>query len=156
MNATEKKRINALDILLILVVVLLIVAFFFRAEIRNLFARKGDVTITFSFVLDSVDETLASRFAAGTVLTDGDGKEIGTVLEVGNEPSVTQETLTDGTVIGVPNGRRTLTCSVTAKGYVSGDYRYLNTGAMLVEGGTLGVSTGTAYAEVRILHVQTQ
>ncbi|MBO4366838.1 MAG: DUF4330 family protein [Clostridia bacterium] len=156
MNETGKKRINALDILLILAVVSLIVAFFFRAEIQNLFAQKGDTTITIAFRMDPADKAVAELFAAGTVLMDAEGNEIGEILNVRIEDAHTAETLTDGTVVQVANGMRIVSGNLTAKGYVTGEFPYLNNGTMLVAGSRLQVSTGPAFAELEILSVQAQ
>jgi len=156
MNEKGKRHINALDIILILLIVLVIVAFFFRSEIQNLFAKKGDATLTFSFRLDQADERVAAQFGSGTVLKDGDGNEIGTILDAKAEKAVSVETLADGTKVEVANGKTTVTGNVTAKGYVSGDFQYLNNGVMLVAGDTMFVSTGSAYVEIEILFAQSQ
>ncbi|MBR4467375.1 MAG: DUF4330 family protein [Clostridia bacterium] len=156
MKAAGKRRINVLDILLILAVVLLIVAFFFRTEIQKLFAKKGDVTITFSFQLDQADPQIAAGLAAGTVLKDEDGNVIGEILDCRVEEAVDLLSTADGRTVSVANGRKKLTCSVTAKGYVSEDFLYLGNGRMLVSGDRMNVSTGTVFAEILVLAVNSQ
>ena len=152
----EKKRINILDILIILVVVLVIVAFFFRSEIRNLFAKKGDAVITFSFEIASVDPQTASGWTAGTKLYDETGNVIGDVLDCRSENAANTEALTDGTVVSVENGRKRITGNVTAKGYINGDFKYLNNGTMLVAGDRMNISTGDMFFEILILSVNAQ
>ncbi len=156
MNETGKKRINALDILMILAVISLIIAFFFRAEIQSLFAQKGNTTMTIAFRMDPADADIAGLFSAGTVLMDADGNEIGEILNVRTADAFTPESLTDGTVVQVANGKQIVTGNLTAKGYLSGEFPYLNNGTMLVAGGRLQVSTGQAFAELEILSVQAQ
>lgn len=156
MNENGKKHINALDILLILAVVLVIVAFFFRTEIQNLFATKGNETLTISFRLNEVDRQIADQFAAGMKLMDENGNEIGDLLTVLTEDAQTPEALTDGTIVYVPNGKKLITGSITAKGYLSGEFSYLNNGSMVVVGGSLPVSTGTIFVELEIVSVSAQ
>lgn len=156
MNESGKKRVNALDILLILAVVLLIVAFFFRAETQNLFARKGDTTLTVAFRLEQTDSAVAELFAAGTVLMDAEGNTIGEILNVRVEDAYNTEELTDGTFVQVANGRKNVIGNLTAKGYLSGEFPYLNNGTVLLAGSRLQVSTGQAFAELEIRSVEAQ
>lgn len=150
----KKKHIGAIDIALLLLIATAIAAFVFRGSLQKWFAGEADHVITYEFRAENVDPQVAALLTVKTVLLGSDGSKLGEVLVCSTENAVTAETLTDGTIVGVPNGKLTLLGSVSAKGYTAGDFIYLQNGELLVPGGTLRVSTGDAVFELKITSVQ--
>lgn len=150
------KRINAFDIILVVLVIALIVAFLFRTQIRDLFATKGERIVTYSFNVENLDPAVAAYLHAETELLSEDGSSVGTVLVCNVLPGSDEKILTDGTVVQVENGKMTLSGNITAKGYVSDDFIYLNNGTLLVSGDRMTVYTDCAMFNLMITAVQVQ
>lgn len=150
----KQKRIGAIDIAILLLIAAAVAAFIFRGTLRKWFAGEADRVVTYEFRVENVDPQVAQRLTVGTKLLASDGSVLGEVLVCNTENALTTETLTDGTEVGVPNGNLTLSGSVSASGYTEGDFIYLQSGALLVPGGTLRVSTVDAVFELVITSVQ--
>ena len=150
----KRKRIGAIDIAIILLIAAAVAAFAFRGEIRKWFSEEADRVVTYEFRVENVDPAVAARLNVKTVLLASDGSSLGEVLVCTTESAENSETLTDGTVVGVPNGKLNLTGSVSARGYLSGEFVCLQNGETIVPGGTLRVSTGDAVFELLITSVQ--
>lgn len=152
----ERRKINALDVALVLLVAAAVAAFLFRGRLLKLFDEEGTQVVTYSFRVSQADPQVASYLTAGTKLLAEDGSSLGEVLVCTSSNAESEETLINGKVVRVVNGKLDLTGSVTAKGFSSGDFITLNNGTLLVPGGTLRVSTGLAVFVLTITAVQAQ
>ena len=144
MEKTKKKRINALDVLLVLLIAAMIIAFIFRGQILAIFEENETEVVTYAFVITDVEKEHAAYLKADSSLYNKSGAFVGTVLEVTVTDGTDEKTLSDGHAVKVKNGLTDLTGTVTASGYTVGDFVYLSDGTLLVPGGTVSVSTGEA------------
>lgn len=151
----EKRRsISVLDVVIVLLIIAAVVAFIFRGELQKWVSGEADAVVTYEFRVTDLDPLVASNLTVGTKLLASDGSSFGEVLAVVSTAAETPEELTDGTVVGVANGKLDLSGSVTATGYRSGDFACLENGTVLVPGTTLRVSTGKAVFVFTITSVQ--
>lgn len=144
MEKTKKRRINALDVLLILLIAAMIAAFVFRGQILSVFKEEETKIVTYSFVVTDVEKEHASYLKKDQALYNPSGAEAGTILTVTVEDAMDEQTLSDGHTVQVKNGALDLAGTVTAVGYTVGEFVYLADGTLLIPGGTIEVSTGEA------------
>ena len=144
MEKTKKRRINALDVLLVLLIAAMIAAFVFRGQILSVFEEEETKVVTYSFAITDVEKEHASYLKKDCVLYNDSGAEVGTVLDVTAADAVDEKTLSDGHTVQVQNGTLDLAGTVTAVGYTVGEFVYLADGTLLSPGGTIVVSTGEA------------
>ena len=154
MEKTKKRRINALDVLLVLLIAAMIAAFVFRGQILSVFEETETEVVTYSFAITDVEKAHASYLKADCTLYNKSGAFVGTVLEVTATDSTDKKTLDDGHTVEVKNGLTDLTGTVTASGYTVGEFIYLSDGTLLVPGGTISVSTGEAIYTLIVTEVE--
>ena len=144
MEKTKKRRINALDVLIVLLIAAMIAAFVFRGQILSVFEEEKSEVVTYSFEITDVEKTHAGYLAKDSTLYNGKGQSVGKVLSVTAVDGTDEQILADGNAVSVKNGTLDLSGTVTATGYTVGEFVYLSDGTLLVPGGTLTVSTGEA------------
>lgn len=154
MSAEKKKRINALDVIIVLAVLASIVAFFLRGRIISFFTDEASGIVTYSFTVTDVETETAAYLAAGQMLYGESGEAFGKVLSVTQSAGTDTLMLTDGHAVEVQNGKTDLVGTVTAIGYGGSGFVYLADGTLLIPGGTLCVTTGGAVFTLQITDVQ--
>ncbi len=154
MENKKKKRINALDVLLLLLIVGLVTAFFFRGQILSVFEEEETEVVTYSFLLSDVESAHAAYLQKDSTLYNSGGASVGKVLSVTVTDALDEKTLSDGNTVQVKNGFVDLTGTVTATGYTVGEFVYLSDGTLLVPGGTITVSTGDAIYTLTVTDVE--
>ena len=154
MKTTEKKRFNALDVVIILVVIAAIAAFFLRGQFAELFRKEADHIVTYSYRITDVHQETAASLKAGSVLYAESGKTAGEVLTVVTSDATDERVLSDGQTVYVKNGLVDLQGTISATGYESEGFVYLECGILLVPGKTVMLSTGDALFALEIVQVQ--
>ncbi len=153
MKRTGNIRFNALDVVIVLLVAAAVAAFCLRGRVSRFFAEEGSHVITYTFAVIDVEDVTAASLKAGVSLFSTSGVSVGEVLTCGSSAASDEQLLPDGRTVEVLNGLTDLTGSVTATGYSSDGFVYLDGGILLVPGGTLVVSTGDALFTFRITAV---
>jgi hypothetical protein len=154
MENAKKKRINALDVLIVLLIAAMIAAFFFRGQILSFFEEEETEVVTYSFVITDVEREHAAYLKKDCVLYNGGGESVGKVLAVVAAEATDDMLLADGNAVQVKNGSLDLSGTVTATGYTVGEFVYLADGTLLVPGGTVTVSTGEAIYTLTVTDVE--
>lgn len=154
MENTKKRRINALDVLIILLILAMITAFFFRGRILSVFEEEETEVVTYSFLLTDVEKEHAAYLQEDGMLYNGAGAFVGQVLTLTVSDGADDQVLDNGKTVQVKNGNLDLTGTVTASGYTAGEFIYLSDGTLLIPGGTLTVSTGEAVYTLTITSVE--
>ncbi len=154
MNERTKRRINALDVLIVLLIAAAIAAFCLRGRVRDLFEDGDSHVVTYAYEIADVEPAVADSIQVGKALYSTDGQPMGDVLTCVRAEATDEQTLADGRTVPVPNGLLDLSGSVTAVGYVTDGFVYLNGGILLVVGNEITLSTQDALFTVRITSVQ--
>ncbi len=154
METSKKKRINALDVLIVLLLIAMITAFFFREQIYSAFREDENQVVTYSFLLTDVEKEHAAYLKKDCLLYNSAGVSVGQVLTVSATDAEDEKLLDSGKTVQVKNGSLDLTGTVTASGYATESFVYLADGTLLVPGGTLVVSTGDAIYTLTITSVE--
>lgn len=153
METTKKKRINALDILIVLVVLLAIAAFFLRGKILSFFEEEATCVVTYSFVAHDLEKEHAAYLQAGDILYNAAGEKSGDVLSAARSAATDPCILADGHTVEVQNGDLDLAGTVSAVGYSVDGFIYLADGTLLVPGGTVTVFTASAVFTLEVTGV---
>lgn len=154
MKTNEKKRMNALDVVIVLAIIASVAAFLLRGRIQAIFKEEASSIVTYSFVVTDVEETTMWSLRTGRALYSETGADAGKVLSVLYLDATDTQRLSDGREVEVKNGLSDLSGAVSATGYESDGFVYLEGGILLIPGGTLTVSTGDAIFTLQITNVQ--
>ncbi len=154
MKTTEKKRFNALDVVIVVIVLAAVAAFFLRGQFATLFKKEADHIVTYSYRVTDVREEIAASLKAGSMLYVESGKSAGEVLTVTSTDATDPQMLSDGQIVFVENGLVDLEGTVSANGYKSDGFVYLECGLLLVPGKTVTLSTGDALFALQIVQVE--
>ncbi len=154
MKTTEKKRFNVLDVVIVLVIIAAIAAFFLRGRFVSLFQKEADHIVTYSYRITDVRGEVAAALKAGGELYTESGKSAGKVLTVNSADATDERILSDGRTVLVKNGLVDLEGTVSANGYESDGFVYLECGLMLIPGKTAELSTGDAIFALQIVQVE--
>ncbi|MBE6579563.1 MAG: DUF4330 family protein [Ruminococcaceae bacterium] len=154
MEKTKKKRINALDVLIVLVILLAIAAFFLRGKILAFFEEEATCVVTYSFVATDLEKEHAAYLQSGEILLNASGAKNGEVLSVTKTPATDPHLLADGHTVQVQNGELDASGTVSAVGYEVDGFIYLADGTKLVPGGSITVYTGDAVFTLQITGVR--
>lgn len=154
MKTTEKKRFNALDVVIVVVILAAIAAFFLRGQFAAMFQKEASHIVTYSYRITDVREEIAASFTAGSALYVDSGKRAGEVLTVNVTDATDAQTLSDGQIVYVKNGLVDLQGTISANGYQTEGFVYLECGLLLVPGKTVTLTTGDALFELEIVQVQ--
>lgn len=154
MKTTEKKRFNILDVVIVLVVIAAIAAFFLRGQFAALFQKEAGHVVTYSYRITDVRGEIAAALKAGSELYVESGKSAGKVLTVLSSDATDEQMLSDGQTVLVKNGLVDLEGTISANGYESDGFVYLECGLLLVPGKTVMLSTGDAVFALQIEQVE--
>ena len=167
----EKKRFNAIDVMIIISALLIIVGIIFRAQIIDIFNSSGkQTTFTVTFEAEAVPSTLTEKIVSGDPVTWleksaslgnlSDIKKDAAVIYVPNtviDPAVNDGApYRDGTFSAVTSTELSrITGSFTAKGN-SNDGCYVNGTDFLAAGMTVTLLTPSAEFSVIITSITEQ
>ncbi|MBQ3003958.1 MAG: DUF4330 family protein [Clostridia bacterium] len=154
MKTTEKKRFNVLDVVIVLVIIAAVAAFFLRGQFAAFFRQEAEQVVTYSYRVTDIRGEIASALKAGGELFAESGKSAGKVLTVNAADATDAQTLSDGQTVYVKNGLVDLEGTISANGYESEGFVYLECGLLLVPGKTVVLSTGDALFALQITGVE--